>query len=157
MPNLIREAGFGPDGVTHLELLDGCLRSCGVDYSDSFRPARSTAELEEWFFSVFASRNVYTSLCVLGPGTEAVSNDFLGPLERAVKKEFGSGRNGANLAYFDAHSAKNEDEDAKCILLAMHEIERNSPVDLSKERATMVRMARTKHQQFWDSLAELKA
>lgn len=149
LPNLIRESGSDRE-LSHLSLLDGCILSCGAAYTDAHIPRPATRCVEEWFFRVFASGNLYSSLCVLGPGTEAISWSFLQPLCHGLKGAFGQSQ--VDLSYFDVHRPDNEDEDARMIQEAMHLIEQRSPIDLSVERAAMVNAAIDKHQQFWDSL-----
>lgn len=151
LPNLIKEIG-SPGSPSHLSLLDDCIRSCGIAYDREYAPRRSTRAIEGWFFGTFAGSDAFRALCVLGPGTEAISSSFLVPLSEGLTQAFTGIP--LDMRYFEVHTADNEDEDARMIEEALSFLQERSPIDLAVERESVVRAAIAKHQQFWDSLRE---
>lgn len=154
LPNLVDELG-GPDKApSHLDLLDRCLSSCGIRQRDVNRLLPSTREAEAWFYEVCSNRNTHTSLCVLGPGTESISQSFLAPLEKAIKRVFSEKH--LDLVYFDVHRPEVESAHADSIDKAIRIVESNAPPQkrksLAAQRARWTAAAVRHHAQFWNSM-----
>ena len=148
-PNLLAEMG---DGIRppHLSLLDRCLDSCDVDSRLRGKPLHSTTECENWFFSLFASGDTYASLCALGPATERISWQFLGPLEKALTARFDL--TSKDLEYFVVHHPDVEDAHAASLEEAIRHTEHASnekPSVLAARRQSLTASAIHQHCAFW--------
>lgn len=152
--NLYDEVGVPPTS-SHLQLLDACLLSCGVAWGGSEAVSRETRRIEEWFVGVCGRESSYRALCVLGPGTEAVSEAFLLPLEDAIMGAFHDHE--IDLRYFYIHRKEVDAEHARSIEAAMAVIEADAVGTdqltlLIEERKTWVEATMAKHRAFWENV-----
>ena len=154
VPNLVEECGVWNDRASHLSLLDQCLRTCGVPVASTYAPLKSTQEAERWFFDVFSNEPTYVQLCVLGPGTEAVSQCFLKPLEQGLRNGFPEST--VDFSYFEAHKTEMEEIHVRNIEEAITHIEqldhRAQPTRRDTMKAKWIALGIHAHQTFWDGL-----
>jgi len=148
MPNLVEECG-SQNRPSHLEMLDRCLTSCGIVLDRQREPFKTTKAIEAWFYSIFATESTLASLCVLGPGTEAISQEFLIPLETGLRNAFRTVD--VDFSYFEAHRTTLEEQHAKNIQAAMTRLE-NLENQSAAERDTWIRAAIDAHADFWTFL-----
>ena len=116
MPNLIEECGELNGSDSHLRQLDNLLISCGIVHYENHKPMDSTYINEKWFFELYKGSNTYSSLCALGPATEAISGNFLFIMKEAVLKTFND--LSPNVTYFDSHLSEMEDLHVENIMKA---------------------------------------
>ena len=154
IPNIVEECGEIAGALSHLSLLDLCLSSLGVKNHYDYSVSDETRNIEGWFYRVFLTETVYRSLCVLGPGTEAISEEFLWPLERAVRRNF----DGVDLRYFDAHRPAVEGDHAEAIEAALLYYEEKATSEeihsLSCTREEWTRKGQGAHAYFWEALKD---
>lgn len=150
IPNLIEEAGTYRDVPSHLSLLNSLMVSCGWD-ATSLTPIPATVECEQWFFNTMRESSTECALAALGPGTEDISQDFLQPLETAIRTHYGDS---ADYAYFDAHRPEVEGlhgDDIRNALALIEEDVKDKAL-FHKEVSASTIAAINKHQAFWDGL-----
>lgn len=157
LPNLLDETGTIDGAPSHLSLLDRLIRSCGLGDPGSHLPTQATQDTEDWFFSAFSERGTYECLCVLGPATESISDQFLNPLERAIRRVFTDRE--LDLTYFDEHRPEVEAEHAEQLNEAIryYENQADDAECLGARQDEWVSAGVSAHSRFWDSLrAELQ-
>jgi len=129
LPNLIEESGsFGRQNSHHDLYLKMLERNKINVQNHTFD--QLTLNTEKNFTKIFKSNNTYRSLCVVGPGIEAISADFLYPMYQGVLRNFGNSR---SLIYFTLHLSEMEDNHANCIEKAMKIMENENPKLLKKK------------------------
>jgi pyrroloquinoline quinone (PQQ) biosynthesis protein C len=152
MPNLVEECGGAEPWVSHLDLLDSCLQSCGIAGDQDILP--STCEIERWFVDVLRKEDTTRALAVLGPGTEAVAEQFLGPLERGVRGTFLA--LSPDLRYFDVHRPERERAHIASIDEAIrYLIDTSSAIARAEQHEdvnTWAKRTVDMHSRFWASL-----
>lgn len=154
LPNLIDEQGGMDNRPSHLDLLDRCLDSCGVKRRLNHRPLASTVRAEAWFFGVCSGVDTHAALCVLGPGTESISQTFLGPLETAIRRAWPE--KPIDITYFDVHRPEIEAAHANGLLDAIKLVESGAPDNIARKlittRAEWTDAAIRQHASFWNGL-----
>ena len=160
LPNLVEECGSLDGEPSHLALLDRTLASCGVTGMEQYHATDETRAAENWFYGVFAERDTYESLCVLGPGTEAISQTFLQPLEECLRRELGG--DNLDLEYFAAHRTEVEAQHAEHIEAAIQYLEEQAETEVREKmhaaRATWTQAGIDAHAKFWADLhAQLRS
>lgn len=157
LPNIVEECGLVGEVPSHLELLDRCCYSLGLSGPSFYRPSIETRDLEAWFYEIFLRRDVYRCLCVLGPGTEAISEYFLLPLERGIKRLYPE--ESIDLRYFAAHKAEVEGEHAEDIERALAYLEgkasQNELASLGRIRERWARAGLMAHSRFWANVKSI--
>lgn len=149
LPNLMEECGDYRKQNSHHDLYLKMLGSNNIDIS-CHAYSKLTLDTAREYTELFSSDNTYRSLCVIGPGIEAVSSDFLTPLYLAVRKLFGDSR---HLIYFTIHLSEMEDEHVNCIEQAIELVESDSP-EMRLYRAKYEQEGIALMQRFWDGLRE---
>ncbi len=160
LPNLVEECGSLDGEPSHLALLDRTMASFGVAGVEQYHPTDETRAAENWFYDVFAEQNTYESLCVLGPGTEAISQTFLQPLEECLRRKLGG--DNLDLAYFAAHRTEVEAQHAEHIDAAIQYLEEQAETKdrekMHAARATWTQAGIDAHAKFWADLhAQLRS
>lgn len=152
--NLVEECGQIGGPRSHLRLLDDCLSSLGISSLNDYTPLQSTRRAEGWFFDTFSNHACHTCLCVLGPGTERVSQQFLKPLEAAIRQAFA--RDTVDYTYFDVHREEVEAFHAldidKAIMLIEDRSDPREAERLRRSRQFWTDEAISQHAGFWISL-----
>lgn len=154
LPNLTEELGGCGNEPSHLMLLDKTIESCAITGANEHSTTDTTRKIEAWFFSVFSEQPVYNALCVLGPGTEAISSEFLDPLEEGLKCAFSS--RSLDLEYFAVHRTEMEAQHTEYIDHAIRFLEEITPEQkrpsLAKEHGRWSNMGIEAHNLFWKHL-----
>ena len=147
LPNFVEESGTIEGTKSHLKMLDNLFLSTGIKDYLNYKPTKKTKKIEESFYNTFDSNNTYKSLCVLGPSTEALSEQFLIPLMSVTLKHFPN----ADREYFEIHLSELEDEHAISIdkAIADMELKDNS---LQKNKSEFIEFGFDLHKQFWTNL-----
>ncbi|MCI0557411.1 MAG: iron-containing redox enzyme family protein [Nitrososphaera sp.] len=154
LPNLIEELGGCGNAPSHLTLLDRTIESCGITDAREHAPTEETFKIEGWFFAVFSEQPIYNALCVLGPGTEAISSQFLEPLEEGLMRA--SPTRLLNLDYFAAHRTEMEEQHSLHIEQTIRFLEEiaseEKQVSLASERRRWISAGLEAHNSFWKHL-----
>jgi len=151
LPNFIEESGDLNDNISHLQMLDNFILSSGIKNPDLYIPLKSTVVIEKWFYDLFDSGKTYEGLCVIGPSTEEISEQFLKPLLHSVRLLFSEKE--IDYTYFDAHLSEMEVEHARCIEEAIRYME-NIDKQLKSGKTHWVNEGLKKHIEFWNSMKD---
>lgn len=117
--NIFEEMG-GDDGqeATHLNLIRRLLRDTGAEQLLTTQPPLPTTRIAEMYFQgLCVDGTTWDALFAMGPGTEAVSQLFLDPMELAVEKTFGMLR--GTVPYFVVHYPETDMAHAEAIKIAL--------------------------------------
>jgi pyrroloquinoline quinone (PQQ) biosynthesis protein C len=154
LDNLVDELGGLEGPPSHLQLLDALLTSCGVLNVERHRPSAETVAIEAWFLRAVREEPVLHALCVLGPGTEAISSQFLEPLERGVVRAFPDRK--LDVRYFDVHrtqvEARHAEDINKAIELACGGLDEVGGPQADKLKTEWAQAARQQHEHFWRAM-----
>lgn len=147
LPNFVEESGTIEGVKSHLKMFDDLLESVGINVLENYTPSKMTKEVENNFFTIFDNFNTYKALCVLGPSTEAISHQFLIPLQEITLKNFPN----ADKEYLDIHLSEVEKEHAIAIEKAIENMEQTEK-NLSKNKQEYIDIGFNLHKTFWDNL-----
>lgn len=154
LPNLVEECGSFDGAPSHLALLDRTLASCDIRDVEAYVPTKETRASEAWFYRACSEERAYASLCVLGPGTEAISHSFLDPLEDCVRHAY-AGRD-LDLEYFAVHKteveAKHAEQIEEAIQVLEAEADSETKAAMKAERARWSQAGIDAHAKFWSDL-----
>jgi pyrroloquinoline quinone (PQQ) biosynthesis protein C len=155
LSNLVEELGGCGNAPSHLMLLDRTIESCGIPSPIEYSPTEETRKIEAWFFSVFSEQSIYNALCVLGPGTEAISSKFLDPFEEGLKRAFST--RSLDLEYFAVHRTEMEAQHTEHIEQAIRFLEeiaskKEERLSLVSERSRWSSAGIKAHNSFWKHL-----
>jgi pyrroloquinoline quinone (PQQ) biosynthesis protein C len=147
--NILEECGENEEN-SHIFLLDKTILSTGYKLDPRLHiPYLTTKEIEHFFYSTFNSKDVYKSLCVLGPATEAISSEFLSPFKKALITVFNEQK--IETKYFDLHLSEIEKEHAASCEKALQIMELEDR-NLFLKKHDYVESGIKQHQLFWEQL-----